>query len=58
MTKVFTLLFSVLSLGAVWLTYADVGLQTANVTHTTKSVRQGSSSTGSGFYGGGYRSGK
>lgn len=58
MTKLFTLVFALLSLAAVWLTYADVGLQTVNVSNDNKSVRQGSSSTGSGFYGGGYRSGK
>lgn len=61
MTKLFTLLFSILSLTAVWLTYADVGLQTIDVSNTAKSVRQGSSSNfgGGGFYsGGGYRNGK
>ncbi|HHL19767.1 MAG TPA: hypothetical protein ENJ33_08525 [Thiothrix sp.] len=67
MTKLFTLVFSVLSLATVWLTYADTGLQTIDVIKTTKSVRQGSSSSsssGGGFYssgngsGGGYRHGK
>jgi len=57
MTKLFTLLFTLLSLGAVWLTYHDTGLQTVDVSQDLKSVRSGSTGVG-GFYGGGYRHGK
>ena len=58
MTKLLMLVFSLLSLGAVWLTYTDTGLQTVDVSQTSKSIRQGSSGT-TGFYsGGGYSRGK
>ena len=57
MTKLFTLLFTALSLGAVWLTYNDTGLQTVDVSQDLKSVRSGSTGVG-GFYGGGYQHGK
>ncbi len=62
MTRVFTLIFATLTMGAAGLTYYDVGVQKTQVTTTLKSVRSGS--YGGGIYyggggsGGGYRHGK
>ncbi len=60
MTRVFTLIFSTLTIGAAGLTYYDVGLNNTQVTTTERSVRSGS--YGGGVYygggGGGYRHGK
>ncbi|MEE9352308.1 MAG: hypothetical protein V3U78_08610 [Thiotrichaceae bacterium] len=62
MTRVFTLIFSTLTIGAAGLTYYDVGVQQTQVTTTTlKSVRSGSYGGGvyyGGSSGGGYRHGK
>ncbi len=64
MIKVYLLLFSLLTLGAGYLTYHDIGLQETNFSQTQKSVRSSSSfgsTGGNGYYGsgnGGYRPGK
>ncbi len=60
MTKVFTVIFTSLTLGAASLTYYDVGLNSTKVSTTERSVRSGSYG-GSVYYGGsggGYRQGK
>ncbi len=65
MIKVYLLLFSLLTLGAGYLTYHDIGLQDTNFSSQyQKSVRSSSSYSstgGNGYYGsgnGGYRPGK
>ncbi len=59
MTRVFTLIFSTLTLGAVGMTYYDVGVVNTKVSTTERSVRSGSYGGGV-YYGGngGYRHGK
>ena len=59
MTRIFTLVFTTLTIGAAAMTYYDVGMQDTKVTTVERSVRSGSH--GGIFYGGGnggYRTGK
>ena len=59
MTRIITIVFTALTIGAAVMTYYDVGMRSTKVTTTEKSVRSGSH--GGVFIGGGsggYRTGK
>lgn len=59
MTRIFTLVFTALTIGAAIMTYYDIGMQSTKVTTSERSVRSGShGGVFIGGGGGGYRTGK